>query len=291
MPGGLATPVGAPPPAESASGPTPLAPGRGAPSATGDEGAGGFREIKLSWSTKFWILLLVLLVIGNVGWKLYRKTRATVNLANAVSDAVVNAVSKEEQTLWADDCVVLIIKHTNETEVANACVEFWRDKLRKRLTFAPAREFFPEENDRAVLTPENGFVQIVGDLNWPKPQTEALTQFLSGKFNTLAIETRDYDSTGAYVFAGFDQGQKKCRAEMNWKARGKTLGEGFDEVYTSEGDAWAAEHGVKLSAKDGADSDLGTWEKVMKSLGVKLDDWKTHQKFLLLKEPGAKKAE
>jgi hypothetical protein len=161
-----------------------------------------------------------------------------------------------------------------------------------RPSVAPGQEFFPEEGQRAVLAPDHGFVQIVGPLEWPKPQTEALTQFLSQKFNTLAVETRDSDTSGAYVFAVFDQGQKKCRAEMEIVWRGKSLGDGFDEKYTSEGEPWAAEHGVKISAKAGADSTLGSWEMVMKSLGIKIGDWKVHQKFLVLTEPGAaRKAE
>ncbi len=234
-------------------------------------------------------ILCLALVVGAAGFKWFKRVRFATRVASAIAAPKEESKSAEEESnLWADDCVVLIVKHTNETEVAEACATFWREKLKKELTITATNELFSEEGQIGIIPARNGYVQIVGGLDWPKAQFEALTQYLSERFNTLGIETRDVDFSGAYVFGVFEEGQKKFRAEM--ELQGKTLGD-LKEVVKTEGDSWALAHGYKPGPEGFQEFSLGDADKITKNLGVKLPNWQESERYLLLAEKGANKAQ
>jgi hypothetical protein len=225
------------------------------------------------------IALVLLMIAGAVGWKWYRHKDRVMTETQAVSVASVEP--EREQHVWADDSVVLIIRHTSETDIAQACVDFWQDRLKKRLTLVATNELFAEENQIGVLPLNRGFVEIMGGLAWPKPQAEDLTQYLSQRFNTLAVVTRDVDFSGAYLFAVFEQGVRKFRAEM--ELQGKTLAD-LEEVVKTEGDAWAITYGYKPGKEGFKEFHLGDADKIAKRIGIKLGTPKADQKYLLLVE-------
>ena len=230
-------------------------------------------------------LLSIALIVGFAGYKIFRKARFIARIASAVGEATAgDSEDHNDANLWADDCVVLIIQHTNETEVAQACVDYWQDRLKKRLTITSNPELYAEEGQMGVVPVRNGCVQIVGSLQWPKPEFEALTKYLSERFKTLAIETRDVDFSGAYVFGVFEQGEKKFRAEMEIK--GRTLTE-MEEVVTTEGQDWALAHGFKPGEDGFKEFSLSDGDQITKHLGIKIANWQESDHFLILKDESA----
>src|SRR5205823_13087554 len=117
-----------------------------------------------------------------------------------------------------------------------------RERLKNSLSTISTNELFAEEGQLGVVPTHDGSVQIVGGLDWPKPQLESLTEYLSQRFNTLAIEARDVDFSGAYLFGVFENGQKQFRAEM--ELQGKTLADA-EEMVQVENEPWAVQHGFK----------------------------------------------
>jgi hypothetical protein len=229
------------------------------------------------------VFVLAGLLVLSFGWKWSKRIRSIASTIGAAS-AGDSSATASQNNLWIDDGVLLIIKHTNHTEIANGCVEFWRNQLRKKLTVVPVNESTQiTGNDYEVLPAHNGFVQIVGTLNWPKEQFETLAQFLSQKYNTLAIEQRDVDFSGAYVFGVFEHGTKKFRAEMEVKIN--ATGDNVDEVVWTEGDAWAIQHGYKPGENGFKEFGINDADDITKRLGVKLWDQPDEPKsFLVLRE-------
>ena len=231
------------------------------------------------------VLLCVAAMLAGFGGKKGKRVRFLGKLTSMIIRGDANADADEAESrdwnLWGQDIVILLIKHTNETEIAEACASFWQDNYKKKVTFIATNDLAFEENQIGIIPVHNGCVQIVGGLTWPKDHFENLTQHLSEKFSTVAVETRDVDFSGAYVFGVFERGEMKFRAEMEIK--GKTL-EDMEEVVTVVGKDWAREHGFK-PGEDGFDEfHLGEGDLITQRLGFKLWDREEWDRCLVLTE-------
>jgi len=241
----------------------------------------GKKVLTLAWKGVL-ILLCIVAMLAGFGGKKGKRLRMVARLASAIMKSN-NAGDDEDQpqNLWGQDIVLLLIKHTNETEIAETCADFWQDTYKKKISFVLTNDVAVEENQIGILPAHNGCVQIVGGLEWPIEDFEKLTQHISEKFNTVAIATRDVDFSSAYVFGVFDRGEKKFRAEMQIK--GDKL-EDSKESITVEGQQWAREHGFK-PGKEGFDEfHLGDGDAITRRLGFKLWDHEEWDKVLLLTE-------
>ena len=230
--------------------------------------------------------LILLLCLGAMligfGGKKGKRVRFAAKLISAVfrSDADTEEY-KGPWNLWGQDIVLLLVRHTNETEVAQACTSFWQDNYKKKITFVSTNDLDFEENEIGIIPAHNGCVQIVGGLTWLIQDFEKLTQQLSEKFNTVAIATRDVDFSGAYVFSVFEGGEKKFRAEMQIK--GKTL-QDMEETVTVEGEAWAREHGYKPGEEGFNEFLLADGDLITQRLGFKLWDREEWDRCLVMTE-------
>ncbi len=228
------------------------------------------------------VVLCLITIVGATGYKWYKRVRLAGRVASVFGAKGGDAPTAEDnKNIWADNSVLLIIRHPSETEVAQACVDFWQERLKKSLSILTTNELFAEEGQLGVAPAYNGCVQIIGGLDWPKPQFEGLTEYLSQRFQTLAIEARDVSFSGAYLFGVFENGEKKFRAEM--EIQGKTLAD-LDEVVKVENEAWAVEHGFKPGKEGFKEFHLGDADDITKRLGIKLENWQTSTNYLLLSE-------
>jgi hypothetical protein len=229
------------------------------------------------------LLILIAMLLG-FGGKKGKRVRFLAKLTSMVlrSDEDSDAETLTQWNLWGQDIVLLLVRHTNETEVAEACTSFWQDNYKKKVTFVATNDIAIPENQIGILPPHNGCVQIVGGLKWAKEDFEKLTQQLSQKFNTVAVATRDVDFSGAYVFGVYEGGEKKFRAEMQIK--GTTL-EDIEEVVTVEGKQWALDHGFKPDKEEGWDGFyLADGDNITQKLGFKLWDKEEWDRCLVLTE-------
>lgn len=233
------------------------------------------------------VLLCILAMLAGFGGKKGRGLRVLTRLALGVFRANKAAADDEEhekQNLWGQDIVLLLIQHTNETEIAEACTSFWQDTYKKKISFVLTNDVAIEENQIGIIPAHNGCVQIVGGLKWPIEDFEKLTQTLSEKFQTVAVESRDVDFSGAYVFGVFERGEKKFRAEMQIK--GDTL-DNMHESVTVEGEQWAREHGFKGGKQRFKEFHLGDGDEITHQLGFKLWDREEWDKCLVMTELSA----
>jgi len=232
---------------------------------------------------------LSFLVAAVVTFKIIRLIGGGVHLAEAIK--AVNDASSDASTrqwnLTADNTVILYIKYTNQTEVAQACVTWWKDNLHRVLRMLPPETEAGDPGEYLVLPEHNGYIQVMGSISdWKDPQYEAAAQYLSQKFNTMVFEQKDVDFSGAFVFGVFDQGTNLFHARLT-----VSTGDGKD-VVTVEHKEWAIANGYK-PGRDGFDGfDIRNADDLTKKFGMKYYDEAGHvdTNFVLLKDPVAARA-
>jgi hypothetical protein len=238
----------------------------------------GKKALAVVWKGLILLLCLAAMLVG-FGGKKGKRVRFLAKITAAIFQ------SDEEYegpwNLWGEDNVLLLVKHTNETEVADACVTFWQENHKKKVMFVATNDLAPEENQIGILPAHNGCVQILGGLEWPKEDFEKLTQYLSEKFSTVAVATRDAVFGRAFIFGVFDQGEKKFRAES--EVKGQTLKD-MEQVVTAEGEQWAREHGFKPGKQGFNEFYLEDADRITHRLGFKLWDVEEWDRCLLLTE-------
>jgi hypothetical protein len=228
---------------------------------------------------------LTFLVAAVVTFKIIRLIGGGVHLAEAIKE--VSDVSTRQWNLTADNQVILYVKHTNHTEVAEACVSYWKDNLHRVLRILPPEKEAGDAGEYEVLPPHNGYIMVVGSISdWKDPQYEGAAQFLSQKFNTMVFEEKDVDFSGAFVFGVFDQGTNLFHARLN-----VSVGDEKDTV-TVVHPEWAIANGYK-PGKDGFnDFDIRNADDLTRKFGMKFYDQgdKAETNFVLLKDPVAARA-
>jgi hypothetical protein len=225
----------------------------------------------LTWKVAV-IMAVVFLVVGVVGYRWYRRIRAVVNVAVAIHQMYTGTVpggSMASQNLTADNQVVLYVKHTNQMEVAEACITYWKEKLHRNLTMVgPGREG-GNENEFAVMPPHNGYVRIMGSLEWKEPQFEGVAQHLSQKYGTMVFEQKDVSFSGAYVFGVYDRGTNQFHARMDVRMNKDNEPE---EIVKTEGNDWAVANGYKPGPGGFKEFSITDANELTKKYGLKLWD-------------------
>jgi hypothetical protein len=239
----------------------------------------------VKWLITVAVLALMGLGIWKFGYKWYKRLDLVAKVATAVGEAGVDQGESEgAKNLWYDNCAILFVKHTNHLEVAEACRSFWKDKLHKQLTVLNTAQDAENPGEYELISPHNGWVRILGAHDWPVPQHEALVQFLSQKFGTLAFEWRSESFADTYHFGVYDQGAKKFHAQMDIKM----TQDDAKEIVTTEGNDYAIANGFKPGKEGFKEFHVLHADKITQKLGMKLWDEKdgTEMKGMLLKETG-----
>jgi hypothetical protein len=244
--------------------------------------ARGKKALQLAWKGVL-VLLCGLAMLAGFGGKKGRGLRAVTRIASSV----IRANAADDETMVNLDCedgVLLLIKHTNETEVAEACTGYWQDTHKKKVTFVATNildllKDENEENEPIVIFPAyHGCVQILGGLKWPKEDFEKLTGHLAQKFNTVGVAAREVEASGGYSFGVFEGGEKKFHAEM--EMTGESLKDSRPSV-TVEGEQWAREHGYK-PGKDGFKRfRLADADRITRRLGFHMEDHGPERVFVM----------
>jgi hypothetical protein len=195
------------------------------------------------------------------------RTIAAVGQTSGESDKDGQAAN-EPQNLDFTDAVVLFVAHSNHLVVVEACQDYWRDQLHKELTVVPEAETNSDESEYEIIPAHNGYVRIVGALDWPQAEFEGLAEYLSRRFNTRVFEMRDEESSGAYHFGVYERGDQKFHAQMEVKTEN-----GEDrEIVTTEGNDWALTNGYTPGPEGFSSFDLHDGDKITQYLGMKLWD-------------------
>ncbi len=234
-------------------------------------------------------VLVTILFLGFMGfgtWKVCRKWvkrfQAVAEVASALRRTGAARQASLPKNLVYDDSVVLFIKHTNHLEIAQACKDYWKEKLGRNLTITESAEPSEGKGEYQLIPPHNGYVRMIGTVEWPAPQFEGLSQHLSQNLNTLVFEMQDVDFSGAYHFGVYDQGVRKFHAQMEVKVTDNNA----DEIVTTEGNDWAVANGYKPGPDGFKTFDLGDADKITQRLGMKFWDEEEGKelKGLVLKE-------
>ena len=237
-------------------------------------------------------VVLAVLLVGLGAWrfgaKWYKRVKAVVEIATAVGSSATEKGSEESsgpKNLWYEDCVVLFIRHSNHLDVAETCKSYWKDTLRKKLNIINEAAPFEAQGEYELIPAHNGYVRIIGGLDWPKPEFEGLAKSLSQKFGTLVFEMRSEHFADTYHFGVYDQGVRKFHAQMDINMKN---GEP-DEVVTTESSEFAITNGYSPGPEGFKEFHLGDADKITQKLGMKLWDEQedTEIKGMLMREEGA----
>lgn len=236
-----------------------------------------------SWKKAVSIVLICVGVYA-LGSKWYRRAQRVGGMASVIGAATVSDTEGETQwNLHADNGVILTVQAPDQALIAQKCIEFWQASLRKRLAIV-AETVLTGTREYRVGQPYHGYVEIVGDLDWPKQQHESLAQYLSQSLNGLVFVERDVSFSGAFVFAVYEHGVKRFRAEMDMQIKNNEP----IETVTTEGNEWAIEHHYKPGKAGFKEFNIGDANAITKRLGVKMWDRKPEEaekeKPIFLKE-------
>jgi len=232
------------------------------------------------------VLVLVLVGGGFFAWKVGQKFMAAVDTAQEMAGMTADDSDiTTDVNLMADDAVILYVKHASHLEVAQACTEYWKSTMNKNLAVMPEPEDDEWHRGDFPLWPAyNGYVRILGTLDWPESQYEGLAKFLSGRLNTLVFEERDVDFSGEFHFGVYEKGERKFHARMD-------IDKDLEEKVTMENEAWAREHGYKPGEGILKEFSLGDADEITKRMGMKLWDEPESDdpppRFVLREQPAA----
>lgn len=246
-------------------------------------------EHRSKWAT-IALLLCVAVGVGLGAWKFgrkwYNRISAVVEVAQAIKDAGSDSSSAAHQfNLDFEDCVVLFVKATNHTIVAEACQDYWQSKQGRKLVLVETdAEVGIDDGEYELVPAYNGWVRLIGSLEWPAPQYEALSQHLSQKLGTVVFESSDVDFSGAYHFGVYDTGVRRFHAQMEIKIVNSDL----SETVTTVGNDWALAHGFKPDEEGFDGFDLADADAITQNLGMKLwdEDLEKRTKSLIFREQG-----
>ncbi|MSU59255.1 MAG: hypothetical protein EXS35_13990 [Pedosphaera sp.] len=238
--------------------------------------------------------IVVAVVAGLGAWKYggkwFHRLLVVDEISKALGEANAEVKNSDEWKSNFDysEEVVIYIQHKDHKAVADACQEFWKEKLHKTLTLSvvPADEGV-EEGEYELQPSHHGWVRLVGPAEWPAPQYEALALHLSQKFNTLVFESSDVDvAETAYRFGVYEAGARKFYAKIEIK----TVNDELDVKVTTEGNEWAFAHGFKPGEKGFQEFGMEDADKITQKCGMKFWDEKFNEnkKSLLLTEGGRK---
>jgi hypothetical protein len=231
------------------------------------------------------LLIVGLICFGawRFGSKWYKRVDLMAKVASAVGEASVDSDEPEgAKNLWYEKCAALFIKHTNHLEVAQACQDYWKAKLRKKLLLLDSEGDYMNPGEYELIPAHNGYVRILGAFEWPVPQHEGLARELSQKFGTLVFEWRTESFADTYHFGVYDHGARKFHAQMDVKITGDDV----QEIVTTEGNEFATANGYKPGPEGFKEFHVLEADKITQRLGMKLWDEKegTEVKPMLFKE-------
>jgi len=260
------------------------------------------------------VVVLVVLLCGVVGmWKFGSKWfghfQAISELAGGGSGLSEEEEALRPKNLWFEECVVLFVKHTNHLNVAEACKDYWKEKLRKDLTLTPGSYFVrkgehsfdsadfelkddenptvatagkSKKSEYGLAAARNGYVRLRGPSEWPAAQFEGLAQYLSQRFNALVVELNSSGFSEEYHFGVYEQGNRMFHARRH----GEMINHDYYDIINSDGDDWAIAHGYKVGPDGFKAFRISDADKITLQLGMKMGEEKkgAEVKFLVLKE-------
>lgn len=248
-------------------------------------------------SNKNWIILvLVALVVAVIAFVVVQKVMRGINrfreFAQAVQEAATNSASASAQQTWTlpdDDGTALLVKHTNEMDVAKACAEYWQQTFRKKMVITTSTNLFDTDEEAVYLIEPawNNAVKLDGPLFWDEKQVailEGLAKFVSRKLSTTTVSALMGDDAEGGVVTIFENGEKKFRCERHIMIKNGDL----EEVVKVEGEAWAAGLGFKPAEGDFKKFTMEDANNLTHHIGIKTAGRPEYTSCIELKEPGRK---
>ena len=97
----------------------------------------GKKAVQLAWKGVL-LLLCAIAMLAGFGGKKGKRLRLLTRITSSVIRANASTDELEEgelKNLWGEDIVLLLVRHTNETDIADACASFWEETYKKKATF------------------------------------------------------------------------------------------------------------------------------------------------------------
>jgi hypothetical protein len=238
------------------------------------------------------VVLVVAAALVGFGIKCARRISFIKDIAQAIKEAGTNDVAGAYVNNWTlpdDDGTAVIIKHTNETAVAQACADYWAQTFRKKMTIKNSTNLFETDEDAVYMVEpaHNGCVKIDGPLFWDEKETatmNGLALFLSRKFATTSVCAMIGDDAESGVFTVYENGEKEFRCERHIMIKNGDI----EEVVKVDGDAWATGLGFKPGEGGYKGFTMEDANELTHHLGLKLAGRPEITYCLELKEPGRK---
>jgi hypothetical protein len=288
-PGGLRLQTAATPPVTVPAAP-PIAPVFAAPPVprTSAPRSEGSRIKRVSMT----VVSVVLVLFGI--WVVYNKAAKHIRGLGGII-AVLSGKEAEELrwTLPYADEAVLLVKHDNHTDVAEALSAASLKLLRAPLQVRASTPADEEDGGLFVYAAHNGAVMVEGGWDWsdPKGESEAASFAgeLSRQLNTIVVMALMGDDGDAGVYAVFEEGERKFRLKRWYQITGR-FALGLKEFVERDGEEWARQHGYvpdpdKILTSDTDKIPFEDANQLTLNLGIDLSEMPEEMDPALVLEP------
>lgn len=255
-----------------------------------DESTGGVSEVKLGW--KMWGLIILFIVISLVGsyfrgsskrrsfigdlisWGLDAVNNKKASGASEADTAKSEASSKPsaENVLPDDNGVMLLVKSSDASVVAQACADIWGQSQKKKL-FCVATPYPTGANEKSafnVLPAHDGFVEIDGSISWEDadvPPLTGLSEQLSKKLSATVVCALMGDDADSGIVVIHENGERKFSVNHSLRF----VNGDIEDVYRVTGEAWASSAGFKPGEKGYKEFTMEDAERLVRKIGFNSD--------------------
>ncbi|MCD6049002.1 MAG: hypothetical protein K0Q55_405 [Verrucomicrobia bacterium] len=158
----------------------------------------------------------------------------------------------------------IYVRADDSKKVVDACVAYWSTQG-KTLNVKESDGETTEPKHYLVTPVHEGYVAILGDLEWDPKFVDGLAQSLSMTFNSTVM-TMAEDDLGSHRFAVYQSGQKNFAHQLDVQVQGRDLKTSFK----MENENWVVEQGYfKPDSKGFENFDFAHVDQVSRKLGLK----------------------
>jgi cell division septation protein DedD len=175
----------------------------------------------------------------------------------------------DEWNFWYEDTTQIYVQVDDPQKVVTACTAYWTAQgktLNTSTTDSPAIQ----PKHYLVSPAHQGYVVILGALDWDPQFVNGLALNLSTQFSSTVMTFAENDFSGAHRFAVYQSGLKSFSHQLNVQVSGNDAVESVQ----MEGESWVVERGYFKPDSDGFQNfDMEHINHISQQLGLQWWDF------------------
>lgn len=185
-----------------------------------------------------------------IGFKLLIKTKFLVKIIAVLFGAAVGSNSSkldaDELNFEYPNMTQVYVKAEDPKQVLDLCSNYWKHEG-KELQVSEGEMGQLDQTHFAMSPAHQGYVAILGTLDWSTNFVDGLSKELSGKLGSTVLTFKESDFSGAHHFAVYQSGQRNFVHDYDQHI----VNNDVKEEYKVEGESWVQDNGYFKPGKKG----------------------------------------